>query len=150
MRQACNQGELEFARAFPTPAIQINRTAVSTGYMRSDPDRRGNFALGGLCAAVVLGILLWNRHQRHAHPPDVDDNPNKFVLWKANYSYRYTFTYDPHAADVWLFESGGGVRGINTKSSVLPNPKWTWTNRVAVVNGSSLRKNQRPDQVSIP
>ena len=35
-------------------------------------------------------------------------NPDSFYLWVAttnNSGYGYSFTYDPHAADDWLFDS---------------------------------------------
>lgn len=33
------------------------------------------------------------------------NNPDNFFLWTTNGKvYQHTFTYDPHAADDWLFE----------------------------------------------
>ena len=52
----------------------------------------------------------------------VNDNPDKFFLWTTNKSFHYIFTYDPHAADVWLFESGGGnLSESNTRPAIATN-----------------------------
>ena len=41
--------------------------------------------------------------------PAVDDNPQKFRVWVASNSVLHTFNCDPRAADVWLFQTGGGL-----------------------------------------
>jgi hypothetical protein len=48
------------------------------------------------------------RQAKVAESRKVNENPDKFYLWTTNKSVRHDFVYDPHAADVWLFESGGG------------------------------------------
>ena len=40
---------------------------------------------------------------------EFNNNPDKFHLWATNSSYTYTFTYDPLAADQWLFRTGGST-----------------------------------------
>jgi hypothetical protein len=37
---------------------------------------------------------------------DSDDNPDKFYLQATSSSFNYAFTYDPRAADEWLFHNG--------------------------------------------
>lgn len=63
----------------------------------------------GLLGGGLLFAGLHHFQSAKIHEPrKVDDNPDKFFLWTTNTSFHYIFTYDPHAADVWLFESGGG------------------------------------------
>jgi hypothetical protein len=71
-------------------------------------------------------LLLHVKARVRPQTLNAGNNPNYFVIWQTNSSFQYTFTYDPHAADVWLFQSGGRPRGTN--ESPLPKPKWTWTN----------------------
>jgi len=40
---------------------------------------------------------------------EINNNPDKFHLWATNSAYVYTFTYDPLAADQWLFRTGGST-----------------------------------------
>ena len=40
---------------------------------------------------------------------EVNNNPDKFHLVFTNSAYDYSFTYDPLAADEWLFHTGGPV-----------------------------------------
>ena len=64
----------------------------------------------GLLSAVlwiVLSIKLGWLDKRLGH--EVNDNPDKFYLFATNSSYNCTFTYDPRAADEWLFHTGGPV-----------------------------------------
>lgn len=63
------------------------------------------------CLFITISFFVVFTHFKlssHVGTDKVGNNPNKFCLWATNSSFRYTFTYDPHAADVWLFESGGG------------------------------------------
>lgn len=58
--------------------------------------------VAGLCLAAGSRYLLMS-----LAPVEVpDNNPDKFRLWTSNSGYQYTFTYDPHAADAWLFRGG--------------------------------------------
>jgi hypothetical protein len=93
-------------------------------------ERNGGSKLlfAGLCVGVVVCLIVESgrfRSPAHFPPMNADDNPNKFVLWTGESSIRYTFTYDPHAADVWLFQSGG--RPATGTNAILPKPKWYWT-----------------------
>jgi hypothetical protein len=90
---------------------------------------RTNLTFVALCITALVLWLAMIDHQKRARTPPIKmgNNPNSFVAWSTNSSVRYTFTYDPHAADVRLFEfAGGTVRATNSES--LPKPKWTWTN----------------------
>ena len=66
-----------------------------------------------LFAGMLTGILWLEMWHRAGSFPGrayrADHNPNKFYLWSetGRFTYTYTFTYDPRAADEWLFESGG-------------------------------------------
>jgi len=69
---------------------------------------------------VVAGLLFaglrhyWSaREQKRAN-----DNPDQFYLWTTNRSFHYTYVYDPHAADVWQFESAGGISGKTNATTV--------------------------------
>ena len=53
---------------------------------------------------AVLACFKWTGRGRWEKP---DDNPDRFHLWATNSSYGYAFTYDPHAADAWLFRTVG-------------------------------------------
>jgi hypothetical protein len=44
----------------------------------------------------------------------VGDNPDQFHLWTTNSQFGYAFTYDPHAADDWLFDSAAAARNQGT------------------------------------
>jgi hypothetical protein len=64
-----------------------------------------------LCLFITISFFVAFRHLKSSSrvgSGSVSNNPDKFYLWATNSSFCYTFTYDPHAADVWLFESGGG------------------------------------------
>lgn len=52
----------------------------------------------------------------------VNNNPDKFYLWTNSKTIHHAFEYDPHAADVWLFESGGGKLSVtNTAATNAAN-----------------------------
>ena len=59
--------------------------------------------------AVAVAVLSVNRSQFSAAPraSEAGDNPDKFHLVATNSAYNYSFTYDPRAADEWLFHTGG-------------------------------------------
>ena len=60
-------------------------------------------------------LLLSIGFIRSVHPPasSENNNPDKFYLRSTGSSFTYTFTYDPHAADAWLFRAGGSTRFSN-------------------------------------
>jgi len=37
-----------------------------------------------------------------------ENNPDKFYLWTTGGGYSYRFTYNPHAADAWMFKTAEG------------------------------------------
>ena len=80
--------------------------------MRSQPQARRwvNGAVFWVVFAIGLGVL----RSRLAPTPDewmldLTNNPDKFFLWGTTTNFHYTFTYDPHAADEWRFESGNSL-----------------------------------------
>jgi hypothetical protein len=48
----------------------------------------------------------------------VEDNPDHFHLWATNLQFGYAFTYDPLAADHWLFDSAAVAR--NQPTGLMP------------------------------
>ena len=60
-------------------------------------------------ASAVVLAAMWNlfRNSPALSQDRNKDNPDKFCLWLTNSAYTYTFTYDPRAADKWLFQTGG-------------------------------------------
>lgn len=79
---------------------------------------------------LALTLALPGRFQTRAGPPAINggSNPNYFFVWGTKASWQYTFTYDPHAADVWLFKSGGGNFSLGTNVIPTSKPKWAWRN----------------------
>ena len=91
--------------------------------------RRNDLAFG---AVSVLMVMFWVgrlvHNTRAAWPAkNPNYNPNAFVAWSTNSSVYYVFTYDPHAADVWRFETGGQALA-NTNDPTWIKPKWVWKN----------------------
>jgi hypothetical protein len=67
--------------------------------------------VSGLVLAAILPLVLTRfKSSFHVRERDVGNNPDHFHLWTTNSTYSYTFIYDPLAADIWLFESGGFER----------------------------------------
>lgn len=64
--------------------------------------------------AAVAAVLTANRSQFSAAPRsrEVDNNPDKFHLVATNSAYDVHFTYDPLAADHWLFQRGVPVNTV--------------------------------------
>jgi hypothetical protein len=61
--------------------------------------------LAGLFALVLLVELRHSKSLRSAQMIRVDGNPDHFHLWATDRVYGFAFTYDPLAADHWLFDS---------------------------------------------
>jgi hypothetical protein len=63
-----------------------------------------------LPAALLLAVALAILSPAGVKPPAArtppDDNPHKFHLVFTSSNYDYSITYDPRAADEWLFHSG--------------------------------------------
>ena len=52
------------------------------------------------------------------------NNPDKFFLERTNSGFSYSFTYDPLAADQWLFQFGrGDTERVVTQQVAGFNPK---------------------------
>jgi hypothetical protein len=75
-----------------------------------------NFRLLRLPGLVTLGLVVAGLMIKLTHSKfdtgatqTAYDNPDKFYLWATNSSFSYSITYDPHAADDWMFESAGGL-----------------------------------------
>ena len=77
----------------------------------------------GVGVTLVMSLILAMARLKAPAARTDDNNPNKFLAWATNSSISYTFTYDPHAADVWLFHAGDQPVGTNTS---LSNPGWCW------------------------
>jgi len=79
------------------------------------------FAL--VAAMIGLPVGLY----RHTGSPGAranDDNPNKFYLFATGKEFSMSYTYDPHAADLWMFRTAeghlmvsGNGRGISNAST---------------------------------
>ena len=89
--------------------------------------RRARVALF-LFAAALFALFLSIGFFRVIPVPATDENnnPQDFYLWSTDSSFAYAFRYDPRAADVWLFKSGGDTRFILRDLSNSPGSR---TNR---------------------
>ncbi len=58
---------------------------------------------------LVVGILLVfiSSDRKPVETLNTENNPDHFHLVVANGHFTYHFTYDPLAADHWLFRTGG-------------------------------------------
>jgi hypothetical protein len=63
-----------------------------------------------LAVAISFTIFCVSKSSPVVGKNDRNDNSDKFHLWTTNLSHNYTFTYDPHAADEWLFHAGAPVK----------------------------------------
>ena len=64
-----------------------------------------------LLAGVSLpaaGILISRCFSAKPELNSSDNNPDKFYLWTTGRGYSYRFTYNPHAADAWMFKTAEG------------------------------------------
>jgi hypothetical protein len=66
------------------------------------------FLAGGMLGAGVAVALRCFEISGASDRGKLNDNPDKFYLWTNHTAIHHAFTYDPQAADVWAFESGGG------------------------------------------
>ena len=53
-------------------------------------------------------ILVWRWPLPDTAMSATDNNPDKFYLWSTGKVFAYTFTYNPHAADAWMFRTAEG------------------------------------------
>ena len=66
-------------------------------------------ALLAVMISLPVGVGLLSR--RHIGTPGlrtVDNNPNKFYLNANGKEFSVRYTYDPHAADLWMFRTAEG------------------------------------------
>ena len=67
------------------------------------------FALLTLAISLPVGIeLASGRHAGTTKVKAADDNPNKFYLSRTGKEFSVRYTYDPHAADLWMFRTAEG------------------------------------------
>lgn len=59
-----------------------------------------------LAAAVAMLSALGPGFSAAQRVQEGNNNPDKFHLVFTNSAYDYSFTYDPLAADEWLFHNG--------------------------------------------
>lgn len=64
-------------------------------------------ALGCLIGAALSGSQVF-KLSMHLPLQRAGNNPDKFYLWTADSTVHHEFTYDPLAADWWMFESAAG------------------------------------------
>ena len=59
--------------------------------------------------SLAAGVAVLSRHVPTS--PELnpqDNNPDKFYLWTTGKGYSFRFTYNPHAADAWMFRTAEG------------------------------------------
>jgi hypothetical protein len=122
--------------------IQKPAAAVSIDMMKGNLHPSLEYLLSGLALLATIffvGALCQSNPYSGLHTRNPGNNPNKFFLWATNSSYCYTFTYDPHAADVWRFESGGGY-GSSTFVTASAAPLRPGSNSIpsSLLNGRIL------------
>ncbi len=61
--------------------------------------------IAALTTAMVVAMF---RSSPWASKLKPDNNPDKFYLWTTGNTYSFTYTYDPHAADLWMFRTAEG------------------------------------------
>lgn len=64
-----------------------------------------NWLLPVLVAGVLVAIARISENA--ADRARQNNNPDQFNLFSTTNSFEYFFTYDPLAADEWLFHAGG-------------------------------------------
>jgi hypothetical protein len=57
--------------------------------------------------AVGIGVVS-RGHTGAAGSRMENDNPNKFYLYATGKEFLVRYTYDPHAADLWIFRTAEG------------------------------------------
>lgn len=91
-----------------------------------------------LLAVAILfaagGGLASGRNARTSGVKAADMNPNKFYLHESGKGYSIRYTYDPHAADLWMFRTAeghlminnegksGGTNGVRNARRPIPTP----------------------------
>ena len=60
-----------------------------------------------MTAWVLVVIALRSRSSLRAYTDETNNNPHRFHLVFTTNSLDHSMTYDPRAADEWLFYTGG-------------------------------------------
>jgi hypothetical protein len=81
---------------------------------------------GGIFLSLLIaftGVVVVRRRPVSARlsQDQVDDNSQKFYLWRTGTSISYSFNCEPRAADEWLFRTGGGLLAGTNRSLELTN-----------------------------
>jgi|GEM_PF-6023072 len=63
-----------------------------------------------LTVFILLAMAVRSKSSLQAYTNDRNDNPHKFHLVFTTNFLDHTMTYDPRAADEWLFYTGGAIR----------------------------------------
>jgi hypothetical protein len=78
--------------------------------------------------SLVTAIILFLMSRRFVQSSAtfelkaVDNNPDGFYLCATGRVFSYNFTYDPHAADDWMFRTAEGSMGqLNHRPSSVTN-----------------------------
>lgn len=56
----------------------------------------------------VVVIVISRCFSTTAELNSSENNPDKFYLWTTGRGYSFRFTYNPHAADAWMFKTAEG------------------------------------------
>jgi len=64
----------------------------------------------GLLTVLFHSALNHSKLLRGAQMKRANGNPDQFHLWARGGSYDFAFTYDPLAADNWLFDSAAAAK----------------------------------------
>ena len=64
---------------------------------------------------MIVAVCVVIASRRHAPAlREADDNPNKFFLCATGREFSVRYTYDPHAADLWMFRTAEGKLRLRT------------------------------------
>ncbi|HXE42218.1 MAG TPA: hypothetical protein VN516_04250 [Candidatus Baltobacteraceae bacterium] len=61
-------------------------------------------------AANLMAVALHPKSSLRTYSNETNNNPHKFHLVFTTNSLDYSITYDPRAADEWLFHAGGLIQ----------------------------------------
>jgi hypothetical protein len=69
---------------------------------------RTSLALLAVFALPAVSVLTSRLPPEMSTSGIANNNPDKFYLSVTGQAYSYCFTYDPHAADAWMFRTAEG------------------------------------------
>jgi hypothetical protein len=71
----------------------------------------------------AVAMLLSRRPSVTSGSVTLDSNPDKFYLSATGKVFSYCFTYDPHAADAWMFRTAEGhLKSSNNGAGIELEP----------------------------